>query len=147
MHAGKQVLLILSNYGTLIFCVIWTEWLARLGMGAAFDYKKNKSRLKKENKQRPRVYKIFGFYHFSQTHAPHHMKKYAGIRVCNIVSFVFSTAVYLLIPHWPQLKPLFQALVALHAVFLIGPLLYDSIMLSNMKKCGKIPDFDQSRKP
>lgn len=147
MHVVKQFLLVLLNYKIFIYFVISTELLARLGMGATFVFKKTKNRLKKEEAQRSRMFKLFGLYHFSQTYAPHHMKKYAGIRICNIISFILTTSVYFLISYEIQLKSLFQAMVAMHAVFLIGPIIFDSVMLSNTKKCGKCPDFEMSRKP
>ena len=81
------------------------------------------------------------------THAPHHMKKYAIIRICNLISLVITLTTYFCIPHIPELKIVFYVLVALHALFLFGPPSMDSLMLRNIKKYGKMPDFDKSRKP
>ena len=145
MTALKQLLgaLVLR---ACVFLVIFTELVARTGMGAAFAFKKNKSRLKKEEAQRSYVYKILGFYHFSGTNAPHHMKKYAIIRICNLISFILATVMYFCIPYFPNLRLIFAILLLLHALFLFGTPCMDAIILSDIKKYGKMPNFDRSKK-
>lgn len=147
MDTFTKLLQAFGNYDAYIFFVISTEILARCGMGLAFSYKKNKRRLKKEEKQRSKVYKIFGLYNLSQTHAPHHMKKYAVIRICNVISLIFTTAVYLFVPQASQLQLFYLAMVGLHVVFLFGPLFVEGLLFRNSKKCGRGVDFDQTRKP
>ena len=143
-----QFLPLLLSIEIYIILVIFLEFIARAGMGQAFWFKKNKSRTKKENAKRPRIYKIFGLYDFSMpTHAPHHLRKYAVIRICNLASLLITPTVYLCIPYVPELKIVFHIFVALHILFLFGPILADTLLLSNMKKYGKLMDFDKSSKP
>ena len=134
MDAIIQFLPAVLNIDIYCVLVIFTEIIARTGMREAFGFKKNKSRLKKENAQRSRIYKIFGFYHFSTTtHAPYHLKKYAVIRICNLISLVLTPPTYFLIPYMSELQIVFYVLVALHALFLFGPLFADTLVLSNIK--------------
>ena len=143
-----QFLPLVLSIETDIILVIFLEFGARAAMGDAFWFKKNKSRRKKENAQRPLKYKFFGLYDFSMpTHAPHHLRKYAVIRICNLASLLITPTVYLCIPCVPELKIVFHILVALHILFLFGPIYVDSLILSNMKKYGKGMDFDKSSKP
>ena len=135
------------NLGICVYLLVWTEILGRIGMSAAFGFKKNKSRLKKEAAQRSLVYKILCLYHLPQSKAPHHMKKYALIRICNPISFILDITIYLCIPYAPKLRLIFSVLILLHALFLLGPPIIDPIVLSNTKRYGKMPDFDRSKKP
>lgn len=133
-----------------IYCVlvIFTEIIARAGMGQAFYFKKSRGRIKKDNAQRSLIYKIFGLYHISATtHAPHHLKKYTVIRICNLVSLFLTPPAYLLIPYMSKFQIVFNVLVAFHALFLFGTLFADALILSNTKEYGKMLDFDKSRKP
>lgn len=148
MDRVLQIFTAVFDFKMFIIIVIFTEILARAGMGEAFRFKKNKSRLKKDNKQRSRICKIFGLYHFSMTtHAPHHLKKYAVIRICNLISLVLTPPTYFLIPYMSELQIVFYVLVALHALFLLALPIADCLILSNIKEYGKMLDFDKSRKP
>ena len=149
MNTVIQVFLHL-DFTLYMILFVCSGMIARMGMSEAFAFKMSKSQFKKENAQRSRVCKIFGIYHashFYRTKAPHHMKKYAIIRICNLISFLLAAVFYFLIPRLAAFQPVFSTLVVLHAIFLFGSQLVDLFLLSNPKKYGKGLDFDLSKKP
>ena len=83
----------------------------------------------------------------TDSNAPHHMKKYAIIRVCNVISLILMSIYFTFASHYSAPRWILFALFSLHIVFLIVPFLFDCILLSNTKKYGKALDFDQSKKP
>ena len=134
-------------YSIYLFLFTFTYYLARIGMRDAFEFKKNKKQLKLDKEKRPRYYKLLGLYHMTDSNAPHHMKKYAIIRVCNVISLILMSIYFAFASHYSAARWILFALFSLHIVFLIVPFLFDGILLSNTKKYGKTLDFDQSKKP
>lgn len=124
-----------------------TYYLARICMRDAFDFKKNKRQLKLDKKERPIYYKILGLYHLADSNAPHHMKKYAIIRVCNVISLILMSISYAFVLHDSAARWILFVALGIHTIFLLGPILFDGILLSNTKEYGKTLDFDQSKKP
>ena len=147
MNSVVQFLLDFFDLKIYILWVIYNEFLARIAMASAYSFKKSKSRIKKEKKQRSLVYKIFGIYHLKDTYAPHHMKKYAVIRICNPISFIITATIYLLIPFVSEFNLVFSILATLHVLFLILPLVIDGSRFSKVKFFGSQTDFYISKKP
>ena len=83
----------------------------------------------------------------ADSNAPHHMKKYAIIRVCNVISLVLMFISCAFAQHYSAARWILFSVFSLHIVFLIVPFLFDGILLSNTKKYGKTLDFNQSKKP
>ena len=134
-------------YGICCFLFIFTYCLARIGMRDAFEYKKSKKQLKSEKETRPIYYRLLGLFRLDNTNAPHHMRKYAIIRVCNVISLILMSVSLSFISHDSTARWILFTLFGLHIVFLIIPFLLDGVLLSNTKKYGKTLDFDQSKRP
>ena len=134
-------------YSICLFFFTFTYYLARICMRDAFEFKKNKKQLKLDKIERTRYYKIFGLYHLTESNAPHHMKKYAVIRVYNVISFILMSITFAFAPPYSEASWIFWVLLSLHIIFLIVPFLFDGILLSNTTEYGKTLDFDQSKKP
>ena len=132
---------------TCVFILIISETFARTGMRDAFQFKKSKSRVKKENEQRSLLYKVFGLYCLSNTKAPYHMKKYAIIRITNLVFFIVEIILHFCLAYLSGLRLVFSVLILLHFFISVVPFVFETIILSNTKEYGKLPDFDKSKKP
>lgn len=126
---------------------IWIELWSRIGLRDAYDYQKNKSRLRKEKKLRTPAEKLLGIYHRSQTNAPYHIMKYSIIRICNF-ALILGLLVCYILPHEGVLSDISWCLTGVQALFLLLPLLLDTLLLTKWgSKYKQQLDFSRSRKP
>lgn len=131
----------------IMYLLLWVFMVltTRMGMSDAFRFKKNKRKLKVDRKLRPIWKKVLDIYSLTETNAPHHMKKYIRMRICNLILLFPTSVSYFLIPHLS--KWVFLALFVLHTALLVVPMLVDIILTSGPKDCGKRFDFSQSKQP
>ena len=90
---------LIMNYQLLLVAItLWTAWIARLGSRDAFNYKKSKSAIKRDQKSRTTVEKILGKVDPAQTNAPFHSRLLWKFRLCNYASCALGIILMMAFP-------------------------------------------------
>ncbi len=118
----------------------------RVGVRDAFQYKKSKTRIRKDNQQLSIWRKILLVYPSSiQCFAPYHMKMFQLLRVCHIAFCVSMGVILFFSQHIILLKQIVLAMM------IIKDLVFDSAYicygLYMSKPHSKAWDFSRSKRP
>lgn len=116
---------------------LWVEMIARIAQRDAFAFKKSKKELRKGRKQRTLMKRLLGIYSAKETNAPCHMLKYTVIRMCNVVLTVLSLMLFAFISSEHHARLLHFACLGLQQLFLMFPLIFDAMLLSNAKNAER----------
>lgn len=84
-----------------IFIMLCASSMARGSMLAAFEYKKSKTRVRKEKKELPSWRRLLCWYQPEHTKVPWHMQRFRRFRILYWISFCCATIVFLLFDKLP----------------------------------------------
>ena len=79
-----------------LFVMLSAAFGARISMRDAFEYKKSKTRIRKEKKELPSWRRLLCWYRPEHTKVPWHMRRFRRFRIFYWVSFCCAAIVFLL---------------------------------------------------
>ncbi len=125
---------------------VMMSYIARLGMRDAFEYKKSKTRLKKEYKQYSFWRHITKIYPPGDSFAPKHMKAFLIFRITNLIIMIFIFVFSLIAQKHGALQHVLSVIVTIKMIMIYGPFFVYILFLA-VNSSGKQVSFDIFKKP